>query len=160
MMDLATFNRTIISPSMAFFPPYWDSTAARHMLLAITQQEDPQQLRRQMGGGPARGLWQFEMMGGTAGVMKHAQTRKRMQQICAIRGVAFFPRDVWEALEKDDLLACAAARCLLYTDSRPLPKRYDALAGWDYYMWNWRPGKPHPNTWSSNFQRAGREAYK
>jgi hypothetical protein len=63
-------------------------------------------------------------------------------------------RDVWLALETDDILAARLARLLLWTDPRPLPVRGDAAAGWNYYIRNWRPGKPHPQTWGAFWREA------
>lgn len=126
--------------------------AARVMLLAITGQEADAQYRRQHGGGPARGLYQFERMGGCAGVLAHAVSLRHAEAICAARGVEPSATAVHGALERDDVLAAVFARLLLWTDPRALPT--DENAGWGAYLRNWRPGKPHPDRWGSNWRLA------
>ena len=59
-----------------------------------------------------------------------------------------------EALASDDVLACAFARLLLFTDPRPLPALGNPQAAWDYYVRNWRPGKPHRDTWDALYAKA------
>lgn len=156
---LAEINSTILTPALAWLRPQNDTPAARQLLLAITLQEDPLQLRRQMGNGPARGLWQFELGGAVKGVMNSEQVRRRMRKVCEVFHVEYWPEDVWKALETNDILAACAARFLLLTDPRPLPARDDADYAWTYYIRNWRPGKPHRATWNENYRRAGDVAY-
>ncbi|HEY0201134.1 MAG TPA: hypothetical protein VGC24_05530, partial [Burkholderiaceae bacterium] len=62
------------------------------------------------------------------------------QALCKVRGVAFTPQAVWDALDDDDLLAAGFARLLLYTDPAPLPAVGDVEGAWAYYLRNWRPG--------------------
>lgn len=47
---------------------------------------------------------------------------------------------VWQAIERDDVLACALARLLLYTDPSRLPDLGDEAGAWDLYLRTWRPG--------------------
>jgi hypothetical protein len=139
-----------------------DTPQARALLLAITLQEDPQQLRAQrviVAGkprkGPARGLWQFELGGGVRGVMTHAASRYWAQAVCKARGVDFTARAVWNALETDDLLAGAFARLLIFTDAQALPALDDVQGAWRLYRFRcWRPGKPHPDKWPGNHAQA------
>jgi hypothetical protein len=72
--------------------------------------------------------------------------------VLTLRGVP--ASGAYDALERDDMLACAFARLLLYTDSRPLPAIGDADGAWDYYIANWRPGKPHRQTWDALYAQA------
>lgn len=131
----------------------FDSPEARVMLYAIGLQESRFQHRRQVGG-PARGFWQFERGGGVAGVLNHPASRGPAAAVLTLRGVP--ASGAYAALEHDDMLACAFARLLLYTDPRPLPATADAA--WDYYLDNWRPGKPHRQTWDALYAQA-REAF-
>ena len=155
---------TAIDAALAWLPPAMTSPEARVMLVAISLQEDPEQLRAQrviVAGrarkGPARGLWQFEQGGGAKGVLTHPASRFWARKACEWRGVEARSAAVWRALETDDVLAAIFARLLLFTDPRPLPAVGDERGAWIYYLRNWRPGKPHPKKWPANHARA-REA--
>ncbi len=64
---------------------------------------------------------------------------------------------VYEAIRYNDNLAVVFARLLLYTDPRPLPSvESEYIESWEYYLRNWRPGKPHHETWAVNRQKAVR----
>ena len=125
------------------------------MLWAIGRQESRFLHRRQIGG-PARGFWQFEKGGGVKGVLTHKASKKAAAELCEARGVAATTAAVYPALETDDILACGFARLLLFTDPRPLPPAIAASAddAWVYYKANWRPGKPHPQTWKAFWKEA------
>ena len=136
---------------------HFDSPLARVALVTIQQQEDPEQRRFQVlsGGrkGPARGLWQFEQGGGVRGVMNHPASMAYAKAVCALRGVPWVERVIWERLEFDDTLACAFARLLLWTDPYRLPTSADEA--WSLYALRvWLPGKPHRSTWNPNWDRA------
>lgn len=148
----------VIAPALA---GRYRSQVADVMLLAIAMQESGLGSRWQIVDrrhperkGPARGLWQFEAGGGCAGVLSHPASREAMSQACLDHGVMPAPQKLWAALETDDLLACKAARLLLYTDPRPLPDLGEVEVAWRYYVRNWRPGKPHRNTWNANYAAA------
>lgn len=144
--------REAVIPGLALLPPSFDSLPARLLVLVICMQESNlrdrwQVIDRARPGvkGPARGLPQFERGseskgGGVTGVTKHPASRDPLRKVCAARGVAFHPNAIWKAIETDDLLACALARLLLYTDPRPLPAVGDMLGAFAYYEHNWRPG--------------------
>lgn len=148
-MTPADVISSAIAPAMLLLPKGMDTPAARVMLLAIGLQESRFKFRRQMGNGPARGFWQFEKGGGVKGVMTHERTFAHAQSICKARGVQFTPAQIWNTLEKDDVLGAGFARLLLWSDAGPLPSTADA--GWQCYLRNWRPGKPHPETWPEYF---------
>lgn len=153
-MNAAAALLSIIRPAYAkVLPGMFASDEATVMLLAIGLQESRFMYRQQVGG-PARGFWQFERGGGTRGVLEHEASRPYARAICVLRGVPYVAADVYDRLEHDDLLACAFARLLLYTDPRPLPMLGDAAAAWDYYIANWRPGKPHRSTWNDLYDLA------
>lgn len=137
------------------------STRADVQLLAIGLQESRLRYRAQLGGGPARGLWQFELGGisGTDGrtswgIYHHKATREHLRRVCEARGVAFEPRAIYRALEHDDVLAAACARLLLWTLPGALPQLGDWAAAWEQYLDAWRPGKPHPDTWGGFYAEA------
>ena len=147
---------SILDAALAGLPPSMDTPQARVQLIAIALQESRLIHRAQLvkgkpgAKGPARGLWQFELGGGVAGVLTHPASMHH----ALIDATGRSNRDVWLALETDDVLACRLARLLLWTDPRPLPKRGDAAAGWNYYIRTWRPGKPHPGTWGAFWREA------
>ncbi|WP_281915975.1 hypothetical protein [Caldimonas thermodepolymerans] len=153
MAELKRILADAVEPALGLLPGQMDSDRARLMLLAIGLQESRFEHRRQIGG-PARGFWQFERAGGVQGVLRHAATRELAKAVCAERGVAADATAVYERLEHDDLLACAFARLLLWTDPQPLPVPGDASASWQYYLRTWRPGKPHRHTWDALYAQA------
>lgn len=134
-------------------PSAMDTPAARMMLFAIAQQESGMTYRRQMPTGPARGLWQFEAGGGVRGVLTHKSSRFWARSALQARSISADIKTAWAALETDDVLAAIFARLLLFTDPRPLPAVHPSTGGaaWDYYIRNWRPGKPHRDRWNSSF---------
>lgn len=143
----------IVDETLTGLMSHFDSPAARLMLLAIGLQESKFVHRRQING-PARGFWQFERGGGVRGVMTHPVTAPLMRAVCTLRAVPYLEQVVYDRLEFDDTLACATARLLLYSDPRSLPARGNEQAAWDYYIRNWRPGKPHRDAWVKNYATA------
>lgn len=133
-----------------------NSPDAEQMLLTIALQESALTHRAQViasgAPGPARGWWQFERGGGVAGVMQHPASSGLARRLCEACHVPFEAAHIWRCLEGHDALAVGFARLLLWTDARPLPTT--SAAGWQYYLDNWRPGKPHPAKWPSNWTRA------
>lgn len=156
-MTLSEIRERAIAPALALLPARMSSREAEIMLLAITQQEDPEQRRRQWPTGPARGLYQFERNGGVRGVLNHASSRDHARRVCDARRVLPEPAAVWAALEHDDVLASAFARLLLWTDPWALPSEHDAAGGWALYERTWNPGLPHPERWPARFAAAVRE---
>lgn len=135
---------------------------AQVMVLAIGGQETKYLARRQIikkngklvPEGPATGFWQFELGGGVTGVMTHPASKALAQRLCEARAVPFNREAVWAQLQYDDVLAAGFARLLLLTDPRPLPKIGDSEPAWQCYIRNWRPGKPHPETWATAYLEA------
>lgn len=153
-MDLKTIIQTAVNPALALLPLKMDTPAARLLLLAIGLQESRFLYRRQLGSGPARGLWQFERGGGVRGVLTHPASREHAYRICGIRGVEPVAAAVHPALEADDVLAAAFARLLMWTDAWRLPAVGDVQGGWEIYVRTWRPGRPHPQTWAGLYAQA------
>lgn len=153
-MKLADIQSAIFPAAFALLPPKCDSVQARQMLLAIGLQESKFLYRRQLGNGPAASFWQFEKGGGVKGVMTHPTSSAIARDVCAARGVLFDQTAVWLAMQTDDVLGCCFARLLLLTDPAPLPSVIDAAGGWRYYERNWRPGKPHRETWDAYWSAA------
>lgn len=153
MADIKRILSGVVVPGLELLPSRMDTPKARLMLLAIGLQESRFEHRRQIGG-PARGLWQFERGGGVRGVLLHSSSKWIALDVCRARGVDPTESAVYAALESDDLLACAFARLLLYTDPKPLPAPGYVAAAWDYYIRTWRPGKPHRKTWDALYAQA------
>jgi len=154
MILLESYTRTALNPALALLPARLDSPAARVMLLAIGRQESRFMYRHQIVSGrpgrkgPARGFWQFEKAGGVRGVMRHDATRELAMQVCESRKQPWDETLIHVRLEFDDILAAAFARLLLFSDPRPLPDlEATHEEAWQYYLDNWRPGKPHRQTW-------------
>lgn len=147
------FVGQILEPALELLPARMGSEEARIMLLAIALQESGLASRQQVGG-PARGLLQFEMGGGVKGVLRHSSVLNYAADACLARKVVAAPIQVYEALDKDDILAVALGRLLLWTDPRALPAAGDALGAWDLYQRVWRPGRPRPDHWSGHYQTA------
>lgn len=142
-----------IDQALEILPDRMDSPEARVMMAAIGLQESKFIYRKQIGG-PAKGFWQFERNGGVRGVVNHQASCSYAVQVCAEQGVPFNTTSIYNALEFDDVLAGAFARLLLWADPHPLPDIGDAQGAWDYYIRNWRPGKPHRHTWDEFYQKA------
>lgn len=153
-MDLKTVIDVAIKPALMLLPAKMDTPAACVLLLGTGLQESRFLYRRQLGDGPARGLWQFERSGGVRGVLTHPASREHAYRICVARGVNPVAADVHPALEVDDVLAATFARLLMWTDAWRLPIVGDVQGGWDLYIRTWRPGKPHPKTWPALYRQA------
>lgn len=157
-MDASLALRLIVAPTLEWLATLGirSDRRAEVMLLAIAGQESGFRARAQViaggGKGAARGLWQFERGGGVAGVLQHRATAKAAQAVCDVLLVAADPMSVHVALEQNDVLACAFARMLLWADPAPLPA--EQTAGWQAYLRNWRPGKPHPEFWPGRWAAA------
>lgn len=157
---LEAVSRTALDPAFAVLPAHLDTKRARVQILTTGLQESRLKYRRQLDGGPARGLLQFEegtrkSKGGVWGVYLHHHTHALVHELCRYRDVGFEPRAIWSALEHDDVLAMGLGRLLLLTDPHPLPEVDDAEAAWNLYAYRtWRPGKPHRETWDAFHEQA------
>lgn len=140
--------RELVLPTLKYFEEAGipASEEAQIMLLAIGYQESGWWARKQIGGGPARGLWQFEKWGGVYGVMHHAMTEGLARQLCDDQFVRFDIDTIHAQLAENDMLACGFARLLLFTDRQPL--RAESAEGWSTYLRTWRPGRPRRETWA------------
>jgi hypothetical protein len=142
----------VIPTAHALLPAKLDSRAARAMELAIGLQESRFEARRQFGGGPARGFWQFENGGGVHGVLTHHATKPLITPV--LFQLRYQPGECYFALEHNDVLAACFARLLLWSHPGPLPGADEANEAWDYYRDTWRPGKPHRPTWEDFYRQA------
>lgn len=166
-MELITLLHDIVNPALKeMTPSIKPSDQARKMLLTIAQQESGPEVenRYQMGGGPARGLWQFERIG-VLDVMTRARTEPIARNALRDRKLPFDVPVVHEALAKDDRLAAIFARLNLWNDPHPLRGLDDINGGFATYLRVWRPGAwtggatwqryALRKKWTSNWERAG-----
>ena len=150
-----------MAKAYALLPERMRGVRADVQMLAIGLQESRLKYRAQLGGGPARGLWQFELgaISGTDGrttwgIYHHAASREHLRRACAALGVKFDPRTIHGTLDRNDVLAAVCARLLLWTLPYPLPDLGDWTAAWAQYLDAWRPGKPKPDTWGGLYTEA------
>lgn len=145
---IAIVRQHVIPATYTLLPAAMASDEATAMLLAIGYQESRFEHRTQVGG-PARGYWQFEQMGGVTGVLGHERTRHHAAEALAALHypATVTPWAVYEAIAHNDVLACVFARLLLWTLPWPLPRADQPEDGWRQYLAAWRPGKPHAHTW-------------
>lgn len=157
-MTPGTFLLDVIDPGLILLASVLDrsdldSPEASIMLMAIAGQESAWSHRRQVGG-PARSYWQFEKGGGVAGVLAGKQTGPWIRLVCAALDIPADASTVFEAMAWNDHLAVAMARLNLWLVRGALPKEGDQDSAWNYYLNQWRPGKPHPAAWPANYQAA------
>lgn len=155
MTALAYLHRVVIPATYQLLPMLMASDKATAMLIAIALQEsDELRARTQYQGGPARGFWQFEKGGGVKGVLEHPATKTSIERVIEALSYQPTPNQCHVAIEHNDILACAFARCLLWTLPAGLPSKDDASLAYGQYLAAWRPGKPHPVTWPKYYQAA------
>lgn len=153
--------RGYVQAGLKLLPKSMDTVKSRVLLAAIGLQESrfdhADQLEKNGTNtvlGPALGYWQFEKGGGVKGVMTHPSSTNFAKDCAAQLAVEWDRTAIWTALKFSPALAGAFARLLLYTDPKPLPEASDVEGGWQYYLRNWRPGKPHRGTWDALHERA------
>lgn len=159
---MSTVNDTFeaaVNPAFELLPEKMDTPEARVLMFAIAMQESRLIHRRQLPDGPANGLWQFEQgtrasRGGVWGVYLHPTSKRLLADFCEELGVDCDPETIYDELQSNDVLAAGVARLLLATDPRKLPDEDDTDGAWDYYVRNWRPGKPHRSTWDAFHEQA------
>lgn len=143
----------VLPAAFALLPLPMRSIEATALLLAIGLQESRFELRRQVGGGPARGFWQFEVPG-VREVLTHPQTIVPIGQVVdTLRYGTAADEAVYlqRAIGDNDTLAACFARCLLWTLPEKLPEPDQAVVAWSQYRRTWRPGKPRVETWRENY---------
>lgn len=155
MSKLVQVDQFITPGLSALLPSGFSSIPAIAMLYTIGRQESRFEHTVQVGG-PAHGYWQFELGGGVKGVTTHPASAPYARIACEREGVTFERTAIYDALPNNPRLACALARLLLYTDPQPLPAVLTSMEeeAWQYYTRNWRPGKPHRETWTRFWREA------
>lgn len=152
--------RQVLPAAFSLLPGQMHSREAVAMMLAIGLQESAFNARRQGGHGttpglgPARGYWQFEKNGGVAEILTSPDTKPIITPICELLLYEPVSLVCHEALQHNDTLAACFARLLLWRDPRAMPSPIESVKGWQIYLRNWRPGKPHQATWREHFDAA------
>jgi hypothetical protein len=145
----ATFLQTAVVPALTLLPEPMRAVEAQALLVAIALQES-QLLHRRQFGGPAKSYLQFEIAG-IEGVLTHEHTWAHARAACLDLDVIPTAPGIYLAIEFQDTLACVFARLLIWSLPERLPGRTDSKGGWASYVKAWRPGKPRPERWDSNF---------
>lgn len=148
----------VYKAAAALLPPALDTPAAWAMLYAIALQESRLDARRQIGG-PARSFWQFEKgtpqtRGGITGILMHPVSGPIIRSVLDRLDYDHTRETSYIAIEHNDPLAFAYARCLLWTLPDRLPGKDETQRAWGQYFTAWRPGAPKPPTWPSFYEQA------
>lgn len=146
-------SRYVIPTAFSMLPTAMRSDKAHAMLLAIGMQESRFEHRIQQPIGPARGFWQFERIG-IKGVIDHPKSGGFLDAICDRLQYPVDYDPCYTAVMHNDVLACVFARLLLWTVPEALPSSLEPNKGWHQYLFGWRPGKPHRETWETFFNEA------
>jgi len=129
--------------------PY--SRDAARFLTAIALQESGFKTRHQYGG-PAHGFFQFEKFGGCKQILVNHKTKPKIEAVFDDQIESTGLSNAFECIQHNNLIMVAFARLLVWQDPAALPT--DSNTAWDYYLRNWRPGKPNPKAWVGNWKKA------
>lgn len=149
-MSPRLFLLRVVEPGLSLLPGYMVSDQARVALMAIAGQETNWAARTQIGG-PARGYWQFEPNGVNA-VSAHPKTIGLVASVLSTLDLIGAP--IYTVIQYNDPLACVMARLLLWADPDALPSTEDADGCFEYYVRNWKPGKPDDSRWGDIYATA------
>ena len=150
MMKVADLRDIVVVPTLTHLG--LASPAAVALLLGTAVQESGCQAFRQMGGGPARGLWQIEPATHddvTARVLtRYPHLHARLSEI-----VGLWPTRT-EQLATNLCYGAAICRLKYYLDPAPLPADGDlpGLAALWKRVYNTPLGKGTPEQWAKNFR--------
>jgi hypothetical protein len=141
---------------LSLLPKVMDSAEARAMILSVALQETKLLARRQYEHGPARGFCQWEPGAHAAIAEVFLNRASGMKAVGFCEALTIVPSvsTVYEAVEYSDILCAGFARLLLWASPKPLPGPNDPQAGWDLYYGQWRPGRPHRDSWEWCFSTA------
>jgi len=146
--SLQAVHTQILIPALHELPSKMTSLPAITQLLATGGQESGYMSRLQLGNGPAHGLWQYEFNGVSA-VLKNPKSHGYLVgYLQSQTSIPVSAVSIYETIDTDDITACVIARLMYWTDPTPLPKFNDEETAWQYYVRNWRPGKPDRTRWT------------
>jgi hypothetical protein len=163
MVTALQFLKSDIRPALRVMPRKFQGPHAECMLAAIPAQETNYASVYQLDehGQPienlARGLYQFEL-GGVQATLVH-ESNFWLRPFLMRRGfISPTPEAIHYALPASSSLAVWIARSNLWWYHKPL---VDPIAdaqheeeSWQYYLFCWRPGKPHRELWHDAWYNA------
>lgn len=117
------FKAAIIDPTLHHLDLY--SPAASNLMLGTALVESGLIHRRQIGGGPARGLFQIERATFEDVYGRYLRNRQRL---LARANELLTIGDPWAQIETNDCFSCAIARVRYLYDPKPLPDANDIPA--------------------------------
>lgn len=136
MLNIRDLRDCVVAPTLQYLGMH--SLAAEQLLLGTAVHESGLRYLQQIGGGPARGLWQMEpetYFDIWANWLRHRQPIA--DKVKSLR--ASWPEDTSDQLFGNLPYACAMARIHYWRRSEPLPPAGDAQAIGRYW-------KKHYNT--------------
>jgi hypothetical protein len=151
-MDADTLRLVVIRPTLQKIE-LW-SADAEELLIGIAAQETHlgELGRRQMGGGPALGLWQME--GPTYRATMRWAHRERPKLYLGICQLANSLSPEFQLLAENDGFACGVARALCLSIPGPLPEAHDVQTAAVWWKKNWNgPGKGQPAQYIANYTK-------
>ncbi len=135
-----------------------DTPGAAVLMLAWCMQESGPDLKTRVQKGrktnPALGLPQLEYGDKAMTSLVIAKTVEFREWLLANGHDPNDPESVRQAAKDDDKLAVMIARLGAYYSPKPMPAMGDAKAAWALYYDAARPGKPRPEKWQANYDRA------
>lgn len=120
--------RQSLHPLTASRHPLYSPSAETILLMAAAHESHLGTYLRQIGGGPARGIWQVEIatMTDNYTTFLNVQSRRPLaQQIAEITGI---PGPDVLALQYNQIYCCVHARLKLYRSKGPIPSDLDGMA--------------------------------
>lgn len=147
-MTPETFAKVVMAPAWKILqmPAAIDTLESRVQMIATAGQESGWSDRKQDPSGIARGFWQCEIEA-IASVQAGKRTGPFLKTVCDLLDIPADTATIYEAIAWNDALAYAVGRGIYLQDPLPLPGIGSALASWECYLRNWRPGKPRPDAW-------------
>lgn len=120
------------------------SDAAANLLAMICAHESlGGKFRRQIGGGPARSIYQIEKIA-------HDDVWDRSRSMHRNAARVGIKRD-WSQIE-DDKYATFVARHIIMLDPKPIPTKPEEMARWCKERWN-KGGKATPEKYLNDYMR-------
>lgn len=134
------------------------TVAARVLMVGTALAESRLVYRRQLGGGPARGLFQIEPATFRDIYGRYLVAKPGLLAAC--NGLLEPHAEPWAQVETNDRFACAIARCRYLMDKAPVP--WDAAGQAEYHkrVYNTASGPADPAETLRWFQMARDAAVK
>lgn len=166
MIDTDHFREHVIRPTLRRLEPHIPySEAAEELLLGTAVQESRLKYLRQIGGGPARGVYQIEPATHKDIYENYLRYEAKRGLRAKVRSMAGIPKgDIpwWRQPSTDQMhrqlagnmiYATVIARIKYYRDSEPLPEAGDIEAMGEYYkrVFNTAGGDGTAAEWVQNY---------